>query len=100
MLHQHLMAAGQARVREQLPERPLLAGQWVVDGDLLWSMLEAPRDTFQRNIGTLDNFLGCRIPAMLHNEGINNLVDTSHVVATIFWQPHQRLCGPGTVNSL
>src|SRR5262249_7879520 len=100
MLHQHLMAAGQARVREQLTEGPLLARQWVVDGDLLWGMLQAPRDAFQRNIGTLGNFLRGWIPAMLYNEGIKNLVHASHVVATIFWQPHQGLRGAGTVNSL
>ena len=46
-------------------------------------MLQAPRDAFQRNIGALRNFLGCQGPAMLHNEGVDNLMDASHVVATI-----------------
>ena len=46
------------------------------------------------------NFLGCWGPAMLHNEGVDNLVDTSHVVATIFRKPHKGLRGTGTVNSL
>src|SRR5918911_1455987 len=100
MLYQHFMTAGQARIREQLPERPLLPGQGIVDRDLLWGMLEAPRHAFQGNIGALRNFLRCWSPAMLHNEGVNNLVDASYIVATVFWKSHQGLRGPGTVNSL
>src|SRR5215813_8504859 len=100
MLHQHLMAAGQARVRKQLTEWPLLSGKWVVNGDLLWSMLQAPGDAFQRNIGTLRNFLRCWSPAVLYHEGVKNLMDASHVVTTIFWKPHKGLGGAGTVNSL
>src|SRR5438445_11409982 len=100
MLHEHLMTARQARVREQITEWPLLAGQWIVDGDLLWRMLQTPCDAFQRNISALGNFLGSRGPAMLHNEGVNKLVDASHVVTAIFGKPHQGLRGAGTVNSL
>src|SRR5687768_1636421 len=100
MLHQYFMTTGQARVRQQLTERPLLAGQGVVDGDLLWGVFEAPRDAFQRNIGALRDFLGGRGPAMLYNESVDNLVDASHVVATIFRKSHEGLRGTGTVNSL
>ena len=63
-------------------------------------MLQAPGDTFQRNIGALRNFLWCRGPAMLHSEGVDNLVHASDVVAAVFWKPHQGLRGAGTVNSL
>src|SRR5262245_35080650 len=100
MLHQHLMTVSQACVWEQLTERPLLAGQRIIDRNLLWSMLQAPCDTFQRDIGALRNFLGCRSPAMLHNKGVNNLVDASYIIAAIFWKPHKGLRGAGTVNSL
>src|SRR5262249_10314245 len=100
MLHQHLMTVSQACVREQLTERPLLAGQRIVDGGLLWGMFQAPCDTFQSNIGALCNVVGGRGPAMLHNKGVNNLVDASYIIAAIFWKPHKGLRGAGTVNSL
>src|SRR5215831_13099433 len=100
MLHQYLMTVCQSRVRELLQERTPLAGQWIVEGDLLRSVLQAPCDVFQGNIGALRNFLGCWGPAMLYDKSVRNLADASHVVAAIFWKSQQRLRGVGTVHSL